>query len=97
MTTRTDFQSICEIKDTFKACGAFVNAGEAETIKAALELNSRNEIELNNVRDMVVLFYGQWADSYRDKNAELAADIYATAGAICAVIDDVKFRRGMEV
>ena len=101
MTTRTDFQSICALRDTFKpAKRGFINGEEAAQVRTALELDARNDIELQNVRDMSVMLYGQWGDSTRDGDERATADTMAlwdAMSAICAVIDDEKFKRGLAV
>lgn len=108
MTTKTDYHAIMELKDKYTpAQRGIVNAAEVETITATLEIKSRNNIELQNVRDMTVMLYGQWADAMRKKDREAAegdgaafekAMEYMDAmSAICCVIDQEKFNRGMEV
>ena len=97
MTTKTDFRCICELKDTFKpARRGVISAAEAETVKNALELNTRTDIELCNVRDMVVMFYGQWADKSRDGNGQLAVEVLDAMSAICSFIYGMKWQRGIE-
>lgn len=99
MTTKTDFQSILELNNAYTpAQRGIVNAEEAETIRRILELESRTPIELNNVRDMVVIIYNQMSDrcdhlGERDKSMQ-----YMDAmSAITCIIDQEKFVRGMEV
>ena len=53
MTTKTDFHSLMELKESFHPQGRrWINNGEAELIKRALELETRSNIELQNIRDM---------------------------------------------
>lgn len=47
MTTKTDFHSLMELKESFHPQGRrWINNGEAELIKRALELETRSNIEL---------------------------------------------------
>ena len=101
MTTKTDFHAIMELKKEYTParCG-FVSATEAEKITTTLEIKLRNNIELQNVRDMAVMLYSQWANSEREKTggrSDKSMEYMDAMGAICCVIDEEKFNRGMEV
>lgn len=99
MTTKTDFHSIQELKEKYTPanCG-FCTGAEVALIREVLELDARNNIELQNVRDMSVMLYGQWSNNLRshERHAE-AMQISDAMSAVCCVIDDEKFKRGMEV
>ncbi len=99
MTTKTDFHAIRELHDAYTpAQRGIVNAEEAKTIRRILELESRTPIELCNIRDMVVMLYGDWGDTARDGGNMERFDMLRDAmSAITCVIDDVKLERGMEV
>lgn len=100
MTTRTDYHSILELKKVFKpeTCG-FVTKREAALIRETLELDTRSDIELQNIRDMVVMLYGQmFAEHARSKQGHDEAGSYLDArSAITHVIDSVKLQRGLEI
>lgn len=71
MTTKTDFHAIQELREKYtpKVRG-IVSGEEAKTICEVLEIDKRNNIELQNIRDMVVMIYGQWFDKSRDQYLE---------------------------
>lgn len=78
----------------------FCTEGEVKLIKEHFEIDKRSNIELQNLRDFVVLLYSQI------ENKLLANDNYShdeyrkvidTMSAITGVIDNCKFNRGMEV
>lgn len=71
MTTKTDFHAIQELREKYtpKVRG-IVSGEEAKTICEVLEIDKRNNVELQNIRDMVVMIYGQWFDKSRDQYLE---------------------------
>lgn len=101
MTTKTDFNAIMELKKEYTPTRrGFVSAAEAEKITSTLEIKPRNNIELQNVRDMVVMLYSEWADLEREKaggRSDKSMEYIDAMSAICCVIDEEKFKRGMEV
>lgn len=108
MTTKTDFHAIQELREKYapKVRG-IVSGEEVKAIYEVLEIDKRNNIELQNIRDMVVMIYGQWFDKSRDqyledkKNGVQAVDKSAeyrdAMSAIICVIDYEKFKRGIGV
>lgn len=99
MTTKTDFYSIMELKENFKPKErGWIDQKEAAQVKNILELDTRTDIELQNIRDMAVMLYGRWSSSSRENGDYEQMDTYMDAmSAICAVVDDIKMRRGMGV
>lgn len=99
MTTKTDFHSLMELKESFHPQGRrWINNGEAELIKRALELETRSNIELQNIRDMAVMLYEKWSSSSRADGKYEEMDVYMSAmSAICAIVDSIKVQRGLEV
>lgn len=99
MTTKTDFHSIKELKEKYTPVQrGIVSRIEAETIQEVLELGQRNDIELQNIRDVAVMLYSRWADTQREKNNTPASmELMDTMSAVCAVIDEEKFKRGLPV
>lgn len=72
MTTKTDFHSIMELKESFKPKErGWIDQEEAVQVKNVLELDARTDEEM---------------DAYMD-----------AMSAICAVVDDIKMRRGLGV
>ena len=52
MTTKTDFHSIMELKESFKPKErGWIDQEEAVQVKNVLELDARTDIELQNIRD----------------------------------------------
>lgn len=99
MTTKTDFQSIRELKEAYTpAQRGIVNSEEAATIRRVLELESRTPIELCNIRDMVVMFYDKWSDRCAQRSeCDKSIQCMDAMSAITCIIDQEKFTRGMEV
>ena len=99
MTTKTDFHSLMELKESFHPQGRrWINNGQAELIKRALELETRSNIELQNIRDMAVMLYERWSSSSRADGKYEEMDAYMSAmSAICAIVDSIKVQRGLEV
>lgn len=99
MTTKTDYHSIMELKKQYKPCNrGFVNQYEVNQIETILEVKERNNIELQNVRDMAVMLYSRWADAEQEKtNTQEAIGLMDAMSAVCFVIDQEKFKRGLEV
>lgn len=99
MTTKTDFHAIKELREKYTpAYPGIVNAAEAELIREVLEISARSDIELQNARDVVVMMYGKWADAQEQKdNHPAMMELMDAMSAICAVIDQEKFQRGLPV
>ena len=107
-TTKTDFHAIQELREKYapKVRG-IVSGEEAKIIYEVLEIDKRNNIELQNIRDMVVMIYGQWFDKSRDQYLEdkkkgaqavdKSAEYLDAMSAIICVIDYEKFKRGLGV
>lgn len=96
MTTDTDFHQLERLRQKYKpATRGILSENETRLIKTELELKTRNNIELQNIRDASVLLYGQLMQNETD-----AGTIMGLADAmsgITAVIDQEKFNRGMDV
>ena len=73
----------------------FCTAEEVDAIKNHFKIKERSDVELQNLRDFVVLYYAKREDdaTTRDSILKLAD----TMSAITGVIDNEKFHRGMEV
>lgn len=100
MTTKTDYHAITELKKVYTpAQRGIVCGAEVEKISTVLEIKSRNNIELQNVRDMAVLLYGRWSEAERAKEDRVqeTMELMDAMSAICCVIDQEKFNRGLEV
>lgn len=100
MTTKTDFHAIQELREKYapKVRG-IVSGEEAKIIYEVLEIDKRNNIELQNIRDMVVMIYGQYLED-KKKGAQAvdkSAEYLDAMSAIICVIDYEKFKRGLGV
>lgn len=99
MTTKTDFHALLELREQYTPeTRGFVSKEEEALIKKVLELETRSDIELQNIRDMAVMFYSQLTDHAQDEDhVKEAIQNMDAMSAICCVIDQEKSRRGMEV
>ena len=97
MTTKTDASALMDLKGKYvPAARGVLSKSEADLIRTTLEIATRTDIELQNVRDMTVMFYGRLAERDGTDPAKAMAVMDAMSG-ICAVIDEEKCRRGMPV
>lgn len=97
MTTKTDFQAIRELQQRFSpTVRGVLSQAEVQLITSILELADRTNIELQNIRDASVAYYGAAADAARD-DASKAMELMDAMSGVCGVIDQEKFRRGMSI
>ena len=103
MTTKTDFHAIQELGEKYapKVRG-IVSGEEAKAIYEVLEIDKRNNIELQNIRDMVVMFDKSRDQYLEDKKkgaqaVDKSAEYLDAMSAIICVIDYEKFKRGLGV
>lgn len=73
------------------------NGDEVKQIEKHFKLNERSDVELQNLRDFVVLCYSEMSQKLREKDDKEYMKIYDTMSAITGVIDNHKWNRGMEV
>lgn len=66
-----------------------LNCNEVQEIRNHFNITTRSNVELQNLRDFVVMYYSQ-----KGRDDLVAWDIMS---GICGVIDEEKFSRGMEV
>ncbi len=98
MTTKTDFHSIRGLKEKYTPeQRGIVKEAEIKMIREALEINTRTNIELQNVRDMTVMLYSKWTDAAMESDSKKVMELMDAMSAICCVIDQEKWGRGMEV
>ncbi len=97
MTSKTDYHAIMELKRVYApAVRGIVTADEEQLIRETLEINSRNNIELQNIRDMVVMMYSRWAGSPKKAdNISSIAKVLDSMSAICCIVDQEKSKRGL--
>jgi len=86
MTTKPDAVLISMLRERYTPNTRYiVSPAEKELIEEVLELKSRNRIELQNIRNLVVLVYSREAELAQEK-ALTAVEMDAMS-AICSVID----------
>lgn len=71
---------------------------EVRQIENHFHIKERTNVELQNLRDFVVMYYAEKSNKAREKgNDKEFWHITDTMSAITGVIDHHKFNRGMEV
>lgn len=79
---RTNFQMVCEFSDYMPAESGITSRSEIMKITEHFELDKMNKLELQNLRDFVVLYYR--GETMRDK--------FEAMLSITAVIDIYLYR-----
>lgn len=75
----------------------FCTSEEMDMISNHFKLKERSDVELQNLRDFAVLFFGARMDEERGKGTRKYMDMADMMSAITGVIDFEKVARGMEV
>ena len=97
MTTKPDFDLIHELDAIYTPKTRGIStADEVATIKTTLGIQHRTDIELQNIRNAVVMLYGQKAERTKD-DVMKSITIMDAMSAIVQVIDTEKAKRGMPV
>lgn len=73
------------------------NSKEFKMIEDHFKITSRSDVELQNLRDFVVMFYSMKLDGKRNEDTETYLRLCDEMSAITGVIDSNKFDRGLEV
>lgn len=99
MVKKTDYHAIMELKKVYvPATRGIISADEEQLIRETLEIGSRNNIELQNIRDMTVMMYSRWAGSPKKAdNIPAIIKVMDALSAVCHVIDQEKSKRGLPV
>lgn len=98
MTTKPDYNAIMELKGYTPANRGFISTKEVEFITEVLELNSRTEIELRNIRNAAVVWMGMKADrEMEDGNSRDGLAWMDKMSAVCRVVDEKLWNMGAEV
>ena len=90
----SNFQMLRTFKYEPESFG-FCTPEEVRQIKDHFKIKERSDIELQNLRDFVVMHYAQLEDNMTTRDGILA--LSDTMSAIVGVIDNEKCYRGMEV
>ena len=91
---KTNYQMLMELKEFKPYRQGVLNNTEVTMLKAVLRLDERSDVELQNLRDFVVMYYGMKIENATPKDRMTQIDIMS---GICGVIDNEKWNRGMEV
>ena len=95
MASRTDYQCLVALDKKYTpAQRGILSQEEAELIKKELELNSRTIIELNNIRDMSVMFFTIQANSSEQDIPSRTMECLDKMSAVTHVIDMALLNRG---
>lgn len=97
MRNKTNFTAIKDLMDKYKpARMGIVSAAETAMIRDALEIAGRNDLELDDVRDAVVMLYGQTAQQIeQDQGVQALMEHMDAMSAITAAIDAEKASRSV--
>ncbi len=97
---KTNFQMIMgliDMKFQPKQWGV-LDASEIKTLREAFNIGARTNLELQNLRDFVVLYFSTRKATERERKHYKKLDsLHDLMSGICGVIDDEKIERGMEV
>ncbi len=88
MITKSNFTMLREFSDFKPKRFGILNGNEVKEIRNHFQLAERSDVDLQNLRDFVVMFY-----SGKLKDLEMSDKISGIVG----VIDQEKFDRGLEV
>ena len=88
MIIKSNFQMLREFKFEPRQFG-ILSGEEVKKIRDYFQIEERSNVDLQNLRDFVVLFY--------DLKKEKSMGAYDVMSGIVGMIDEEKWKRGMEV
>lgn len=91
---RTNMQMIMGFSNWYPETRGFITGEEVAKIKEAFEIDSRSYLDLRNLRDMVVMYYGH---KFREDDIKKQIKESDKMSAICGVIDSIIWGFGEEV
>lgn len=96
---KTYAQRLTELETTYvPESKFFTTEGNANYVKKILGLADLNDFELQNMRDMAVMFFARNIDEARcDRNWDEYDRQSTMMMSVTAVIDSVKYNRGIAV
>lgn len=95
---RTNFEMIRELNDFTPAHRGILNGDEVQHITKTLHLEEIDELELRNMRDFAVMFYGRKMDRFESKDAtKEIIKLMDIMSAVTGVIDSQLWKIGAEV
>ena len=99
VTMDTNFQMLRSFKYEPESFG-FCTPEEVRQIKDHFKIKERSDVELQNLRDFVVMYYDHLEDKLMADDKYTHDEyrrLYDTMSAVTGVIDNEKYHRGMEV
>ena len=90
---KSNYQMLLSIKKWKPRHFGFLLADEVKYLKDTFKISDRTDVELQNLRDFVVMYYS--LKFYTDKKGKISNNDIMSA--ICGVIDGEKMERGMSV
>lgn len=90
---KTNFQMVRDFESYKFEKWGFISEKERRDVESVFCIKERTNIDLCNLRDFIVMYYGLQADKDNKKSLELMDKM----SAITAVIDEEKWNRGMKV
>lgn len=91
---KSNYQMLLEIKHWKPQQHMLITEDEANFIVSHFRIKDRSDIELQNLRDFVVLYYGTQVEKI---DSAVRMDEMDKMSAITYMIDEEKYNRGMEV
>lgn len=91
---KSNYQMLVEIKDWKPQEHMIISEDKANFIISHFKIKERSDIELQNLRDFVVLYY---STQVKKTDSIVYMDEMDKMSAITYIIDDEKYHRGMEV
>lgn len=91
---KSNYQMLLAFKDFKPENRGFINVKEAKQITEHFHIEERSDVELQNLRDFVVMYYTMKLDRKDTDNYLTQMDIMS---AVTYVIDEAKVSRGLEV
>lgn len=98
--TKTNFQAVQELQGKYvPAARGIVSKTEESLIRDVLEIGTRDDLELQDIRDAAVMLYGQMANSgdQTPDGIKKTMELMDAMSGVCGVIDAEKNTRGLPV
>lgn len=97
MVTKTNFHMLRELDFKPAEFGVLSNA-EVRQLREHFQISERSNVELQNLRDFVVMYFSEKMDAEKKKDSnDKYLEVYDLMSGIVGVIDQEKWNRGMEV
>ena len=94
---KTNFQMIMDIREYSPETRGCTSIKEINKLMNHFGLDKMSLLELQNLRDMVVLMYREWMQDQRNNDIDKYFELSDAMQSITAVIDHFKMKVGGEV